>query len=639
MQNKQLFSRIKVGSHILKNRVVMPAMHTGMCNADGTVSEHMYHYYVERARGGVGLIILEVTAIDYHNSVAAYRQLQLTDTFTIDGMNRLACGVQPYGTKIIAQLHHAGSRALNPEYPIVSSSSRVKSAIGEKVHELTVVEIKDMVQKYASAASNAKKAGLDGVELHASHGYLINEFLSPLVNDRTDEYGGSFENRLRFLLEIIEEIRKRCGKEFLLSVRIPGCDQREGGLTVEDGIQIAKEIEKAGVDMINISTGLSTPLKGNIETQDKPDGNRIQLAEKISPHVNIPTVIVGKIRTLEMCEDIISSKTASMVCIGRQLICDPYWPKKVQENREDEIRKCLSCSECYTLQGLSCACNPYVGQEGTYSENNLNIVKEPKNIVVVGGGVAGMQSAVTASQRGHHVTLIEKQSTLGGQVNIASIPPHKELLNNLTNYLINELKKEAVEIILNRNADALFIQSLNADNVIIATGSVPFKPPIIGIENTVNAWEVLGETIPIPKNKKIIVIGGGSVGCETALWLAEYENDITVIEMSGKLASTQQSNHRVRDLHCMEEKKIKTLTNAVVQKICGKTVYFSDSEGANREEKAELIVCATGQKPVGDTLSNELWELGISNVTAGDAQKVANIKSGIISGFIRGYYV
>lgn len=638
MKYNHLFSPIKVGKHILKNRIIMPAMHTGMCNADGTISEHMYHYYVERARGGAGLIILEVTAVDYHNSVAAYRQLQLTDTFTIDGMNRLVNGVHPYGTKIIAQLHHAGSRALNPEYPIVSSSSHAKSAIGMPVHELTVDEIKDMIQKYAVAAYNAKIAGLDGVELHAAHGYLINEFLSPLVNDRSDEYGGSLQNRLRFLLEIIREIRKRCGDTFLLSVRIPACDQRDGGLTVEDGIQIAKEIEKAGADMINISTGLSAPLKGNIETQDKPDGNRVYLAKQISPHVSVPTAIVGKIRTPEMCEDIIDSKAASLICIGRQLICDPYWPKKVQENRENEIRKCLSCSECYSLQGLSCACNPYVGLEGDYSENNLPQVKNPKNIVVVGGGVSGMQAAITASQRGHDVTLIEKKSVLGGQINIASVPPHKDLLNNLTMYLVNQLKKENVKIELNKKADASYIQSLKPDNVIIATGSLPFKPPISGIESSVNAWEFLEGAIPVPRNKKIIIIGGGSVGCETALWLSEYNNDIMIVEMTDKLASTQQSNHRARDLYCLREKQVKTLTNTIVQEICGNTVYFVDSEGIIQKGSADVIICAAGQKSDGESLSSKLWEYGIPNVTTGDAQKVGNIKSGIKSGFMLGYY-
>ncbi len=635
-----LFTPIRVGAHVLKNRIILAPMGGTYVNPDGTVTDAMINYYVERARGGAAEVILDCCSVDWNNSRSGERQLNLTDDYCKTSISRLMEAVHPYGTKVLAQLHHPGSRAFNKHFRIVSVSDMGKNRYGQPVYGLTNSEVKEMIQRFIASAVMAKQTGIDGVQLHAGHGYLLSEFLSPLTNHREDEYGGSLENRARMLLEIIKGIRQECGREFLLDVRLAVKDWAEGGNTLKDGIELAKMVESAGADMINVTNGITTPLNTSTETQDKPEGNRIDFAVTVKPHVKIPVSVAGKLRMPDMCEKIIADGTTDMVTLGRTLIADPFWPQKAREGRVNEIRKCLSCSEgCYNMHGtMLCALNPYAGNESWYQENELPFARKTKKVVVAGGGAAGMQAAITAAQRGHKVVLLEKDKKLGGQMILAAVPPYKTDILHFIEYLQGEMERNGVEYRLGTEATVEEIKKINPDKAIVAIGSKPSVPPIPGAENAVQSWDVLSGAVEIPKGEKVVIIGGGSVGTETALYLDEWGNELTIIEMTGKLAATQQPTHRTRDLQWIADKKMNVQLNAKVTKIEDRAVIYENNDGNLVTQEADMIILAVGQRPCGQKLCDELWEAGIPAELSGDSQIVGNIRKSVASGFRAGFY-
>lgn len=635
-QYKNLFSPLKVGKTVLKNRLVMPAMGTLYCNADGTVSETMRAYYEKRAEGGVGVIILEFGSVDQPHGMGAVNQLDLSKDTVIPSLHALADSVKPFGTKLVAQLHHAGARAYATPGAVAVGPDE-----GKEVKALSKEEIAALVAKFAAAAVRVKQAGLDGVEVHGGHGYLINQFLSPLTNHRADEYGGSNENRFRFLGEILTAVRRACGDGFLLSVRLAVKDWPEGGIGIDTGAEFAQLCDPL-VDMINATTGIKDRWYGAVETQDRPDGARRELVARIRPAVKKPVAIVGKLRTGELCEEILKNGEADLIVVGRTLICDPFWPEKLRTGREDEVRRCINCLEgCYAMlgkkSGIRCALNPYVGFDAVYDEGNLQQAKTRKKIVVVGGGVAGMQAAQTAAERGHSVTLIERKGELGGQMNIACVPPDKEILKTSAKYYEKQFELLGVKVLLNTKATADSIAALHPDKVIVAVGSVPAAPPVPGIENTAGAWNVLDGTVPTPKGKDVVVIGGGNVGCEAALFLLESGNRITIIEMTPVLSAGQEATHRERDLATLKEKGADLQVCAKVSSIEADYVNYTDSEGTPRRAKADLIVLATGQRPAGSELFEALSAKGVDAVLCGDSMEQGNIRTNIAAGFKAGY--
>lgn len=634
-----LFSQFRLGSAVLKNRIIMPAMDTSLCDAEGNVTPALVSYLERRARGGAGMIIVEFTSIDAPHGMGGNTQLKINDPHGIPGFRNISDTLHAYGTKVLVQLHHAGMRSVQvPGEPNVGPCDVPSS----NIHGLTTEEIHLLTDKYAAAAKNAQAAGMDGVEIHAGHGYLVNQFLSPKTNSRTDEYGGSTEGRCRFLIEIIRAVRKACGPKFIISVRLAAKDWDPAGLQINEGVKLAEFIDKESIDLINITTGLKYKYIGASETQDKPDGNRIPLARAIKPVVKTPVAIVGKIRTGEMCEQILSENTADLICIGRQLICDPDWPNKLRLGREAEVRKCLNCMEgCYgsiaAKRGVRCALNPNVGFESLYDDQNLPLVSRPHNVVVIGGGISGMQAAITSASRGNHVTLIEKNHELGGQMNLACIPPHKELIRDAVAYFEGEMERTGVEIKLNFQAAAKDIAALHPDTVILASGSAPFVPPIPGIERAVECWDILN-TSSIPSDKDITIIGGGNVGCETALHLLPHGNRITIIEMLPALSNGQEASHRARDLEELQNSGVKTYTNAQVRQIDENQVIFTDDNGNECAVRDDLLVAATGQRPAGIELYTELEDMGIRVERAGDSLGMGNLRTNALSGFMIGYH-
>ena len=636
---QHLFSPFRLGSVTLKNRVVMSPMGTLFCEPDGSVSDQMVAYYQKRAAGGVGMILLEYTSVDFPRGRGSVNQLSLSDDSVIPGFKKLAECIRPYGAKVLAQLHHAGERSVSlPGELNVGPMDHPG-----KCRALTKEDLSALAARYAEAAKRAKTAGLDGVEIHAGHGYLVNQFLSPLTNQRADEYGGSTENRARFLIEILRAVRAACPRPFLLSVRLAVRDWAEGGITVEEGVKLAGLIDQEDIDLINCTSGLKSGYFGAVETQDRPDGNRLDLARAVRPQVKHAVAIVGKLRTGAMCDAVIADGTADLVLLGRPLICDPEWPNKMRTGREEEIRTCINCMEgCYAALGqkggVRCALNPTVGYEDRYDENELPLARTPKAVAVVGGGVTGLQAAVTAAERGHKVVLLEQSGQLGGQLNLACLPPHKQDLNTIVPYYERRLRSLGAEVVL--NADALKeIEARKIDKVILATGSTPFVPPIPGIERAVGAWDVLSGKAAVAPGQKAVIIGGGNVGCETALFLLERGAKAAIIEMLPTLSNGQEATHRTRDLGILKASGSPLYTQAKVQEVTGEGVVFTDAGGVTRTEVCDVVITCTGQRPAGGELFDALCARGYDVVKAGDALGMGNIRSNVRSGFLIGYGV
>jgi 2,4-dienoyl-CoA reductase-like NADH-dependent reductase (Old Yellow Enzyme family)/NADH dehydrogenase FAD-containing subunit len=616
MQNlESLFRSITIGPIELQNRIVMPPMVTGFGGVDWGVTDRLIDYCVERARGGAGMIIVESNSID-PVGVGPSAHLGIFKDTVIAGLNTLAETVQAYGVKIGLQLGHTGRQAkwvgegVSPVAPSPVMCRYVGRSLKAKPpRELSVEEIGDLVEKFSEGALRAKRAGFDLVEVHGAHGYLVNEFMAPYTNKRTDQYGGDLEGRMRFPLEILRAIRQKVGKDFPVSFRINGDDYIEGGLTLDETPAIARMLENEGASVIHVSGSIyesifyNNPKMFQIQPMCIPRGCFVHLGEGIKKAVSIPVIVAGRINDPVLADEIIRDGKADLVSMGRALVADPELPIKAKEGRLEDIRKCIACNWCITrvFESLTmkCSVNAEVGREREYRIEKAPV---PKRVVVVGGGPAGMEAARVASLRGHTVSLYEKGDRLGGQLLLSAKSPFKDEIENVTQYLAGQLKKLDVEVILKKEVKAETINSLKADELIVATGSTPLIPSIPGIDagHVVTAHRVLRDGIGVLKGKeKMIVAGGGMVGCETAEFIWEESKGrkkIVIVEMLDEIASDVDPTEREFLIQRLKDKRVEAISDMKVEEIMDDGIIAMDREGKRHRIKGEFIVLAMGAK-------------------------------------------
>lgn len=658
---KMLFSPIKIKNMELRNRIVMPAMHF-LNSWDGQLLPHHFDYFVERAKGGVGLIIIGGCTID--ETSGAKNMISVAHDKFLPELSALAQAVHAQGAKIAAQLYHAGRYAhswLMGGKQSVSSSSVRSKFTGETPRELSLPEIKQIQKNYALAAGRVKKAGFDAVEVIASAGYLISQFLSPLVNRRKDEYGGDYENRMRFGLEVAQEIRREVGPDFPLIFRVAGNEFMEGGLANKEAQIFCRELEKVGVDMINVTGGWHETRVPQI-TMNLPRGGFVYLARGIKEAVSIPVMACNRINDPILAEKILRSGQADLIGFARALIADPELPNKAYWGRLEDINYCIACNQgcfdpIFEQKPQTCLVNPRAGAEG-----KLTIIPAPvkKKVMIIGGGPAGMEAARVAALRGHRVALYEKKERLGGQLPLAAAPPGRQEFLTFAHYLEKQLKKLQVPIYLGTEATVLHVEMEKPDVLILATGAEPIVPDIKGVDqpHVLKAWDVLAEEVNT--GREVVIIGGGAVGLETALFLAHQgtldpetlhflifnqaepmENlksllyhglkKVTVVEMVRKLGADIGLSTRWTILQDLARLGVKTLTKARAQEITKEGVLIQ------REDKeeflpADTIILATGAKPVNSLyqpLQNKFKEIYL----IGDAKEPRRALEAVAEGF------
>ncbi len=520
--NDPLFEPIKINQLELKNRIYMPAMHMNMAE-NFEVTDQLIDFYAERARGGVAVITVGYATVDEYSgnvtNIGAHK-----DEF-IPGLKRLAQAIQENGARAVVQINHAGR--YNFSFFLDGKQAVAPSAVPSRMtretpRELTIDEIREVINSFAQAAARVKKAGYDGVEVLSGTGYLISEFLSPFTNKREDDYGGSFENRMRFGLEVMQAIRQEVGDDFPLIVRMNGNDFMPGGNGRKDLQEYARRLVQVGVDALNINVGWHEARVPQIVTA-VPRGVFGYLAKGIKELVDVPVISGHRINDPDTAREMIADGLCDMVAMGRPLIADPFLPEKAKTGREKGIVHCIACAQgcfdnLFKLKPVECLCNPKAGRE---KETAVEKTKAPKKVMVVGGGAAGMSAALSAREKGHNVTLYEKGSRLGGQLYLASAPPGREEFAELAKDLEHQVALSAINVVLDQSVDEALIDHEKPDAVILATGAQPIKPPIPGVElpHVVQAWDVLqGKAVT---GRRVVIVGGGAVGVETALFLAE----------------------------------------------------------------------------------------------------------------------
>jgi 2,4-dienoyl-CoA reductase-like NADH-dependent reductase (Old Yellow Enzyme family)/thioredoxin reductase len=612
----KLLEPIKIGKKLAKNRIVMAPMETRMSSISGDITQSMVDYYHERARGGTGTIIIENTFVDSLASRSSLLSSGLYCDHLIAGKNILAEIIKENGALAIIQLSHGGRQAREgaTDCEPVGPSSLMCSVTKRAVHVLTSDEIIAIEDAFAQAAFRAKQAGFDGVEIHGAHGYLLCSFLSPLTNTREDAYGGSPENRARLAVNIIRKIRAEAGQDFIIGYRISASECIENGLEIEASCAFARSIEQ-DIDYIHVSAGIyESPSFWAIAPTYIPAGQLLPLASQMKSSVHIPVIAVGSLNP-KMAEDALKKNDADLIAFGRALIADPFMPKKLAESREKDIRPCIRGNEgCisrfYTGCAIRCEVNPACGREAHY---RLIKTSASKKVLVIGGGIAGMEAARLASSMGHDVMLVEKEKELGGHLIESTVHDFKEDEARLFAWIIEQVKKSDIHILLGTTASADMIRSQKPDLVILAIGSLYVKPQIPGAINAVIACEVLKDTSLA--SKKTVVIGGGLIGAETALALALEKKEVTLLEMTAQIAQKHEPSTRQALLFRLLQEKVSILTEHQVIEIGPDHVLAEDASRNTIRLDADTIVLATG---LASQLKEDLAGTCANTVCIGD---------------------
>jgi 2,4-dienoyl-CoA reductase-like NADH-dependent reductase (Old Yellow Enzyme family)/thioredoxin reductase/acetoacetate decarboxylase len=647
---EKLFSEGKIGKVMLKNRLVMSPMGIGLAELDGTPSQDMIAYYEARAIGGAGLIIPEITRVNDVHGPGLMRQLSVTQDRHIEPLSRLAGAVHKHGSKIFIQLHHPGREtvtALLGGAPVVSASDIPCKYLQQPTRALSTEEVKELIGQFVAGAVRVQKAGCDGVELHCAHGYLLQQFLSPYTNKRTDQYGGSFENRLRMVSEIIAGIRSACGPDFPIGVRLSVEEFLEKtGVTedyihIQDGVKIAMALEAQGLDFIDVSVGLYETGMTCVEPVSFPQGWRRDLIKAVKDHVNIPVMGVSVIREPAVAEKFLEDGVEDFVSMGRSWLADEAWGKKVQEGREKELCKCINCLRCfeslneYNGAGMpaECALNPRLARERKYGELPYDAAHH--HVVVAGGGPSGMMAAKTLAERGCQVTLLEQGDTLGGTINQAKLPPFKERMEWIMDYYRAAFENLGVEVRTQTTATAEEIAAMKPDAVIVGTGSKPVVPgriPGIKLPHVYTIPQVLGGGAEL-SGKKVVIVGAGMTGIETAEYLAHRKCSVTIADLLEQVAPN--ANHtNVGDV-CgrLTQYGASFLLGHALQEIReDQVVLEKQADHSVVTVPCDAVVLSMGYRP-DTSLAQELKEMGIPAIAVGSAVKDGTIAPAVRAGY------
>ena len=674
---------MKIGNVEIKNRIVMAPMCMGFGQYNGCATETMMDYYEERAKGGVGLIFTEITRINDITGASSFGQLGMSHDYQIPALREMADRTHKHNCKIMVELHHPGRQNLGlmiGTVPICNIGSKLMGNLYTKIltqaiipqgkklqdkhivprtvapskcerskmsdsvsRELSVNEIKRIICQFIEGAVRVKKAGCDGVELHAAHGYLIQQFLSPNTNKRTDQYGGSLENRMRFLLEIIDGIRSNCGKDFPIVVRLTVDEmyseigQNGKGYNLEEGIKMAKILNDKGIDAIDVSSAAYDTFNYWLEPTTFTPGWRKYLASEVRKVVDIPVIAANLIRSPKQAEMQLEEGTQDFISLGRPLIADPHWPNKVKSGNENLIKRCVCCLYCFEsmMKGAykythgNCSVNPFVGRENVSLKQNGN----GRKVLIIGAGCAGLTAAELLSKRGFDVTVLEKESKQGGQLNLASKPPHKEKINWVCEDLLSNAINSGAKVLFDIKADKDIIASYSPEIVITATGGNAIHPKSFNGDNVVTVTQVLNGSIDI-SNKKVAVIGSGMTGLETSELLVSKGNKVTVVEMADKIAPGAWFQQLDDALPVLEKAGTEFLTSHKLLSVSSSGIELENlKEKKAVAIKVDLVVLSLGVRS-DNSLYNDIKNSDSYKVyNIGDSNKIGRIANATESAY------
>jgi len=633
---KKLFEPGYIGTLEVANRIIKSSMTTGLANIDGTVSEKLVCHYKELARGGAGLVNVGYAWVDKIASKSIQCQIGVADNEHIPGLMWLAKTIHDNGVKAGLQLEHCGRQKFLGTPPMKAPSrvpwEELKMMGGAVPEELTFEEIERIVEAFGDSAFRTKAAGFDLVEVHAAHGYLITNFLSPRTNKRTDWYGGNLENRMRFLLEIVADIRKKVGPDYPLSVRLSGTEYEPDGVMIEDTIETAKALEKAGVDILHISGGNHHQMAHQVTPMYFPVAHNTWAAERIKKEVSIPIIASGSITSPELAEEILASGKADFVGLGRPLYADPYFPKKARENQAEDIVPCIRCTDGCLERGLfpfgyiHCSVNVNCGDEGAF---DIIPAKTVKKIAVVGGGPAGMEAARVAALKGHRVTLFERRE-LGGRLLEASIPAFKSDLVPLIKYYARQMEKiDNIEVV-KKEVTPADIETGGFDAVVVAIGGKPIVPDSCGLDSKqVVGWEAALKGAPMGEN--LLVVGGGLIGTEVALHLAQKGKKVTMVEMLDQVAIGIEKAALAVVFGMIADLEIEVYTGQRLEAVTDREAVTVDRYGKKKRFEVDNVILAVGLAPQRE-FSESFKDSDLEVAVVGDAFKPRKIYDAIHEG-------
>ena len=637
MMLEELFSPFRVRNLCLRNRIVMPSLASFLVEADGTITDKAVEYYRIRAAGGAAMVIMEACAISPEGIVSPHQARIYDDKFT-EGLARIARALKAEGAVPAVQLHHAGrqtSAKVIKQKPLAPSHLPCPAIKGE-VTPLTTEGIQRLVQKFVEATQRAVEAGFELIELHGAHGYLINQFLSRFSNVREDEYGGDATGRTRFAAEVIRGMKNSVGEDFPISFKISAQEFVPDGLTVDESIELLEKLVEEGIDAVQVSAGNDATPEWICQPTFMERACLADSAARIKKAFDIPVMAVGRINDPLVANSIIADGKADLVCIGRGLLADPNFPIKAKEGRLDDIRTCIACNTCmesiFRRGRVECLVNPTLGRE---KEMQFKPADSIKKIMVIGGGPGGLDAAWAAAKRGHEVHLYEKNSSLGGLLNVGAALDYKRELLELIRFQRRQIEKYGVKCHLNFEATLDTVKEMRPDAVIIATGSTPIMPSVPGLHKST----ILTVNKALNGNEPVItrtaVVGGGANGCEAALFLAKHGCSVTIVEETAKVSAKLEAMTRKVLLGKLRQHGVEIMTGYKLTRIEENGISVTDKDGDEVFVEAKSVVIAIGNEP--DTrLYEQIKSLGITTYLIGDCVEPRDAKAAIREGALIG---